>query len=70
MNHKKCAVEGCSSRKKRMFEFPNPHKDKERFTNWLIASGNSTLLNVAVEKIKRRTICEDHFEEKYKLRKN
>ncbi|TGZ49033.1 hypothetical protein DBV15_12519 [Temnothorax longispinosus] len=69
MSHKKCAIVGCSSRKKQMYEFPNPHKDKQRFIKWLISTGNSALLDLPVEKIRRRTICEDHFEEKYKLRK-
>lgn len=69
MSHKKCAVQGCLSRKKRMFEFPNPHRDKDRFIKWIIACGNAYLTKVHVNKLKRRTICEDHFEEKYKLRK-
>ncbi|TGZ47934.1 hypothetical protein DBV15_12271, partial [Temnothorax longispinosus] len=69
MSHKKCAIVGCSSRKKQMYEFPNPYKDKQRFIKWLISTGNSALLDLPVEKIRRRTICEDHFEEKYKLRK-
>ncbi|RLU21745.1 hypothetical protein DMN91_006121 [Ooceraea biroi] len=69
MSHKKCSIYDCSSKNKRMFAFPNPEKDEERYKKWIMACGNPILKDVPHNKIVKRTICEDHFEDKYKLKK-
>ncbi|XP_071580351.1 uncharacterized protein [Temnothorax nylanderi] len=69
MSHKKCAILCCTSTSKRMFTFPKPFVNRERYLQWLAATGNTNLLKVPENKICNRTICEDHFEDKYKFSK-
>ena len=69
MNHKKCARTDCTSITKKM-AFPKPYIDKNKYLQWLYASGNTSLLSVSEDKIHNRTVCEEHFENKYKFSKN
>ncbi|XP_032690297.1 uncharacterized protein LOC116853350 [Odontomachus brunneus] len=68
MSHKKYAILNYGGRGKRMFAFPNPMKDRRRYLKWIAASGNPTLITIPYNKIVKRTVCEDHFEENFKLR--
>ncbi|XP_044272663.1 zinc finger protein 521-like [Tribolium madens] len=58
-----CYVFGCTERKLKMYQFPNPRKEKDRFYAWVEATANPKLNNLPIEVIFRRGfVCKRHFE--------
>lgn len=60
-----CTVLNCKSKTPPLHKFPQ--KDFNRLQLWVAATGNTNLMALSVEEIRKKRICFKHFEEKYKL---
>ncbi|XP_017888021.1 uncharacterized protein LOC108629699 [Ceratina calcarata] len=68
MDHRKCAVTNCkfsTLKNIKLRAFPNIKTDKERCLKWIAACGNPKL-----QRVRHCAICDNHFENKYKLSKH
>ncbi|CAH2062396.1 unnamed protein product, partial [Iphiclides podalirius] len=73
MSRKKCCVPGCIGSEKShqtMHLFPNPIKDRERFSQWVLSIGGNIIGLQNEDIYKHRSVCHVHFEEKYCCRNN
>lgn len=63
---KPCCVVNCLSYEKPLHRFPKDARVKD----WIAATGNQALLNIAPQSLSNRYICHKHFEAKYVTTKN
>ncbi|XP_053994228.1 uncharacterized protein LOC128884692 isoform X4 [Hylaeus volcanicus] len=70
VSHKVCAIFGCRSSKKRMFQFPCPLKDKDRCLQWITASRREDFLQLPPKIVRSKVLCDIHFENRYRLPTN
>ena len=66
---KRCCVRGCPSKDIRMFTFPSSETNNKRMLQWVEACGRPDLWLLPFEKLKFRSVCCLHFEQKYFLNK-
>lgn len=59
-----CAVHGCNTKQHKMYQFPNPRSNFERFQKWVEAAGNPKFEDLSTHQIfKRGFICRRHFQD-------
>ncbi|XP_053971350.1 uncharacterized protein LOC128872554 [Hylaeus volcanicus] len=64
---KVCAILGCRSNKKRMFQFPCPVKDNDRYMQWITACRREDFLRLSPKKVRTKVVCDLHFEDRYRF---